>query len=217
MEGGQLNLRHHQIVHPQVRGLLQDSDIQSIIWKQFFSRTVLHNPKGANSGEKLREHLKSSCLSLTSQPLTPPMITERYAEMAFEDFEFDALAIFTPHSMIRESALQQISEQAPLDHPRQQVRQCSSFPQNPYHLVIDSGFSSTYGVPFFGGIPMKQAAIRIDVGGKLLTNLLGEILSQKQFNLQGEFSILNQLKEQTSFLCPDDQLFKSYESQGQLK
>lgn len=42
------------------------------------------------------------------------------------------------------------------------------------HLVLDSGFSFTYGMPFFDGKPLKYAATRIDVGGKLLTNLLNE-------------------------------------------
>ena len=42
------------------------------------------------------------------------------------------------------------------------------------HLVLDSGFSFTYGVPFFDGKPLKYAATRMDVGGKLLTNLLNE-------------------------------------------
>jgi actin-related protein 6 len=49
--------------------------------------------------------------------------------------------------------------------------------------VIDSGFSFTYGVPFFNGLPLKHAATRIDVGGKLLTNLLTEVISYKDVNL----------------------------------
>lgn len=46
--------------------------------------------------------------------------------------------------------------------------------ENQCELVVDSGFSFTYGVPFFNGKPLKYAATRIDVGGKLLTNLLNE-------------------------------------------
>ena len=66
---------------------------------------------------------------------------------------------------------------------------------SPASLVIDSGFSFTYGVPFFNGIPMKHAALRIDVGGKLLTNLLIETISHKDFNLRGEFGLVNEMKE----------------------
>ena len=37
---------------------------------------------------------------------------------------------------------------------------------------------------------MKHCATRIDVGGKLMTNLLMECLSYKEINLQGEFGIV---------------------------
>jgi len=59
--------------------------------------------------------------------------------MVFEDFGFDALGMVTSHSMIREDA----------------VKNDAVLGGNPCHLVIDSGFSFTYGVPFFGGVPMK--------------------------------------------------------------
>jgi actin-related protein len=41
-------------------------------------------------------------------------------------------------------------------------------------------------VPFFQGLPLKHAATRIDVGGKMLTNLLMETLSHKDVNVRGE-------------------------------
>jgi actin-related protein 6 len=69
--------------------------------------------------------------------------------------------------------------------------------------VIDSGFSFTYAVPFFNNIPMKHASLRIDVGGKLLTNLFCEMISTKDFNLQGEFMIVNDIKEKTCFIAED--------------
>ena len=67
-------------------------------------------------------------------------------------------------------------------------------------IVVDSGYSNTYVVPFFEGMPMKHCATRIDVGGKLLTNLLMEQLSFKEVNLQGEFGIVQQIKESCCFV-----------------
>jgi actin-related protein 6 len=58
-------------------------------------------------------------------------------------------------------------------------------------------------VPFFQGMPLKHFATRIDVGGKLLTNLLMETLSFKEINLQGEHAIVQQIKEQCSFISLD--------------
>jgi actin-related protein len=81
---------------------------------------------------------------------------------------------------------------------------------SPFHLVLDSGYSFTYAVPFFSGIPMKQSSLRIDVGGKLLTNLLIETISHKDFNLQGEFGLVNSMKEKTCFIA------KTYEQFNEL-
>ena len=61
--------------------------------------------------------------------------------------------------------------------------------------MVDSGFSFTYVVPYFNGKPLKYAATRIDVGGKLLTNLLNEIISYKEINLKGETHLVNDIKE----------------------
>lgn len=58
-------------------------------------------------------------------------------------------------------------------------------------MVLDSGYSYTYAVPFFQGLPLKHATTRIDVGGKMLTNLLMETLSHKEVNLRGEAHIVN--------------------------
>jgi len=88
----------------------------------------------------------------------PDIVSKRFAEVAFEDFEFDALLMTSTHSMIREAAAQ--------EHAADLSEICT--------LVLDSGFSFTYGVPFFNGLPLKYAATRIDAGGKLLTNLLNE-------------------------------------------
>jgi actin-related protein 6 len=67
-------------------------------------------------------------------------------------------------------------------------------------MIVDSGYSFTYAVPFFNAMPLKHAAVRIDVGGKLLTNLLMETLSHKEVNLRGEGYIVNQVKESLAFV-----------------
>lgn len=79
----------------------------------------------------------------------------------------------------------------------------NSVKSNPCHLVLDSGFSYTYAVPFFNQRPLKHAALRLDVGGKLLTNLLTETISVKEFNLQGEFGVVNDIKEKSCFVSKD--------------
>jgi actin-related protein 6 len=81
--------------------------------------------------------------------------------------------------MIREAAL--------FEHPLDLQDTCQ--------LVLDSGFSFTYALPFFNAKPLRYAATRLDVGGKLLTNLLNELISYKEVNLQGETHLVNEMKE----------------------
>jgi actin-related protein len=44
-------------------------------------------------------------------------------------------------------------------------------------LLVDSGYSFTHIVPYIKGKKLKQGIRRIDVGGKMLTNHLKEIIS----------------------------------------
>ena len=84
------------------------------------------------------------------------------------------------------------------------IRQsCLGVPPPACHLVVDSGFSFTTIVPFFNGFPLRHASTRIDVGGKLLTNLLAENLSYKEINLRGETHLVNHIKESTCFVSSD--------------
>jgi actin-related protein 6 len=45
----------------------------------------------------------------------------------------------------------------------------------------------------------------LDVGGKLLTNLLNELISYKEVNLQGETHLVNEMKEQVCYVAKDFQ------------
>ena len=158
-------------------GLLHDSDVETIIWKQIFNQLL---PKhGITEAE--------SCLCLTTPPIIPDMVLNRYGEMIFEDFGFGAFYKTTAALMAREQALSQ--------HPELKGETV---------FVVDSGFSSTYGVPIFAGHPMPYAATRIDVGGKFLTNLLNELVSYKEFNMTGETWLVNEIKEQLCYVSASE-------------
>ena len=89
LENGHNNM---QITYPIIRGLLHDSDLETVIWKQIFSKF-----------KKMEE--RASCLAMTLPPILPDIVQNRFAEIVFEDFEFDALFMSSTHSMIREAAL----------------------------------------------------------------------------------------------------------------
>ena len=46
-------------------------------------------------------------------------------------------------------------------------------------------------------------ARRIDVGGKLLTNRLKQVLSQRQFDLSNETHVVNQIREDCCYAALD--------------
>eukprot|EP00826_Nyctotherus_ovalis_P037185 TRINITY_DN3377_c0_g4_i4.p1 TRINITY_DN3377_c0_g4~~TRINITY_DN3377_c0_g4_i4.p1 ORF type:complete len:278 (-),score=116.02 TRINITY_DN3377_c0_g4_i4:338-1171(-) len=149
-----------------IRGLLHDSDLQEMLWKQAFASLGGVSPS-------------DSCLCLAFSPFAPNEIKERVAEMAFEDLGFDALYLTMTTNMIRELAMQKNGSEL--------NRHCQ--------LLVESGFSFTHVVPYFGGYPMNYAAKRVDVGGKILTNLLKEIISYREYNMMDETLLVNQIKE----------------------
>ena len=171
---GHTNLK---ISFPLVRGLLHDSDIESMVWKRIFSQL---------GKKKLDE--KSSWFCLTTPPVLPDIVLERYGEVIFEDFGFDAFFKTSGQSMLGEFARDFFKDEGIDD-------ECQ--------LILDSGFSFTYAVPIFGGMPIKQAATRIDIGGKLMTNLLTEIISYKEYNLTGETILVNDIKEHLCYVSMD--------------
>ena len=67
-------------------------------------------------------------------------------------------------------------------------------------LVVDTGYSFTHIVPYYRGKIVEGAVKRIDVGGKLLTNYLKEIVSYRQLHVMDETYVMNQVKEDTCFV-----------------
>uniref|UniRef100_M4B9Q6 Actin-related protein 6 n=1 Tax=Hyaloperonospora arabidopsidis (strain Emoy2) TaxID=559515 RepID=M4B9Q6_HYAAE len=63
------------------------------------------------------------------------------------------------------------------------------------HLVVDSGFSFTHVLPVIDGRIYKPGVRRVDVGGKLLTNYLKDIVSFRQWNVMDDTPVINELKE----------------------
>ncbi|KAF7646654.1 hypothetical protein LDENG_00184060 [Lucifuga dentata] len=67
-------------------------------------------------------------------------------------------------------------------------------------LVVDSGFSFTHIAPYCRSRKMKEGICRINVGGKLLTNHLKEIISYRQLHVMDETHVLNQVKEDVCYV-----------------
>ena len=85
----------------------------------------------------------------------------------------------------------------------------TEFPTEQCCLVVDCGFSFTHVVPFVRGKKIRESIKRIDVGGKLLTNHLKEIISYRQLHVLDETWVMN--------ACREDCCYVSMDFQGDMK
>ena len=70
-------------------------------------------------------------------------------------------------------------------------------------LVVDTGYSFTHIVPYYRGKIVEKGVKRIDVGGKLLTNYLKEIVSYRQLHVMDETYVMNQVKEDSCYVSQE--------------
>ncbi|KAK5866752.1 hypothetical protein PBY51_011303 [Eleginops maclovinus] len=85
----------------------------------------------------------------------------------------------------------------------------SSRPSELCCLLVDSGFSFTHIIPYCRSKKMKEGIRRVNVGGKLLTNHLKEIISYRQLHVMDETHVINQVKEDVCYVS--QQFFKDME------
>ncbi|CAG9794352.1 unnamed protein product [Diatraea saccharalis] len=110
-------------------------------------------------------------------------IQEAMTEIFFEEYECQ--------SLLRINA----TDLAEYNYRKIHNNQCT--------VVVDSGYSFTYIVPYINGKKYREGIRRIDVGGKVLTNHLKEILSYRQLNVMDETFVINQVKEDSCFVSQD--------------
>jgi actin-related protein 6 len=67
-------------------------------------------------------------------------------------------------------------------------------------LVVDAGFSFTHIVPVVRGAVASAGVRRIDVGGKLLTNYLKELVSFRQWYMMDQTCVIERAKEQCCYV-----------------
>ncbi|KAJ7065723.1 actin-related protein Arp6 [Mycena amicta] len=161
---------------PIEKGYIVDWDAQKAIWD------------GVLSDEVLNVNPTTSTLIITEPYFNLPKIQDTVDQFIFEEYEFKACYRATPASFIPHGSLFQndLGEATP---------ECM--------LIVDSGFSFTHVVPLIEGIIVWDAVKRLDVGSKLLTNQLKELVSFRQWNMMDETYIMNHVKETCCFVSQD--------------
>ncbi|KAI0057804.1 actin-related protein Arp6 [Artomyces pyxidatus] len=157
---------------PFEKGYLVDWDAQKAIWDGIFSEQVLRVDPTAAS------------LLITEPYFNLPGIQEVYDQFVFEEYEFLSYYRCSPAALI----------------PHGQLFSIAGIPSPECMLIVDSGFSFTHVIPIMDGAIVWPAVKRIDVGGKLLTNQLKELVSFRQWNMMDETHIMNDVKESCCYV-----------------
>ena len=123
-------------------------------------------------------------LTFTEPPFNFPSIQDSLNEIFFEEYQFKSVLITQAATL---SAAYQLQK-----HPN---RLCC--------MVVDTGYSFTHLVPTYKAQVVLNGVARLDVGGKLLTNHLKEIVSYRQLNVLDETYVMNQVKEEACFVSQD--------------
>ncbi|KAH9254667.1 hypothetical protein BASA81_007434 [Batrachochytrium salamandrivorans] len=112
-------------------------------------------------------------LLVTEAPLVPQTSRRLADELFFEHFNFARVGRVLPHT-------------------------CAVWGEEDavVKVVVDCGYSATWIVPLLGGNPVLRASSmrRLDVGGKLLTNLFKEELSWRHVNLMDDTKLVEDCK-----------------------
>lgn len=174
---------------PHQRGFILNWEVQREIWEYIISGKFKHvNPK-------------ESEVILTEPYFNFKSLQNNTDEVLFEEYGF--------HSILRTNAgylssINHKSKNLKVDDTTDLPTSDDSFPLA--CIVVDSGFSFTHITPYVYSrkhefLKLKPAIRRIDIGGKLLTNHLKDIISYRQMNVMDETYVINQCKEDVCFVA----------------
>lgn len=107
-------------------------------------------------------------------------------EIFFEEYEVSSMFRVNPTDL---AALQYMAD--------------NKLSSNSTCLLVDTGYSFTHIIPYINGKKYLNGIQRLNVGGKLLTNHLKDIISYRQYNVMEETYVINQVKEDTCYVAED--------------
>ncbi|CAM9830779.1 unnamed protein product [Chrysoparadoxa australica] len=166
---------------PFDRGYLVNWETESEVWHRMFD------------SQHLKCNPADQPLIMTEAPFPPRALQEVMNEVIYEEFGFPA------YLRCPGPALSVFYEQAIEDEVNQPAPTVTADEM----VVVDAGFSFSHVYPFHQGRAIQKAVQRLNIGGKLMTNYLKEVVSYRQWNMMDEFELINQVKEALCFASLD--------------
>uniref|UniRef100_A0A0B7ADF2 Actin-related protein 6 n=1 Tax=Arion vulgaris TaxID=1028688 RepID=A0A0B7ADF2_9EUPU len=157
---------------PFQKGFLVNWEIEKQVWDHMFSKDVC------------QVDFNETTIVVTEPFFNFPSVCEAINEVIFEEYQFQALY------RTQAASLTCYKNQKDKDSNGKLFGT----------LVVDSGYSFSHIVPFYKNKPLKEAIIRVNVGGKVLTNHLKEVISYRQLMVMDETYVINQMKEDVCYV-----------------
>lgn len=161
-------------------------------------------------------------LLVTEPYFNLPNIAETYDQMVFEEWEFASYYRCTRMSRLTQYSRDCIAQilAASLIPYGGLFEDDSGIPPE-CTIVVDVGYSFTHVVPIREGqiiwehvkryvrltlgpsLASSRLLLRIDIGGKLLTNHLKHLISFRQWNMSDQTAVIDAIREQCCYISMD--------------
>ncbi|GAA5871145.1 hypothetical protein JCM8547_001470 [Rhodosporidiobolus lusitaniae] len=162
---------------PMERGILNNWEVEKGVWDRVFGK----------KGRGLGIIPQSTSLLITEPVLNLPNVQEHHDQIIFEEYEFESYLRAPGPALIPYGP-----DARPSLSLAEPVPECV--------LVIDAGHSFTHVVPVLRGAVVASAVRRIDIGGKLLTNYLKEIVSYRHWYMMDQTAVMENCKEKACYV-----------------
>ncbi|GAA5879632.1 hypothetical protein JCM1840_000593 [Sporobolomyces johnsonii] len=160
---------------PMERGILNNWEIEKTVWDRVFG----------SKGRGLKINPHNTPLVVTEPVFNLPNVQEHYDQIVFEEYEFDSYLRVPGPAMLPFGPDTR-------GGPDELAPECA--------LIVDAGFSFTHVVPVLRGAIISSGVRRIDVGGKLLTNYLKELVSYRHWYMMDQTSTMEHAKEKACYV-----------------
>lgn len=189
--GSQLTALPHyhslMLRRPLERGLLVDAELQAAIWDDLL--TLL--------GIGMDDEASVDVIVTVPHGGMAPIVAEQWGALLTVGCAFRSVTLVSPSLLALIGASQWEST------TNTSSTQGGTGPGLLYGtaLVADFGFSGTTITPYVDFRPCAESIVRLEVGGKLLTNRLKEVISFSQVNLLEDTWLVNVMKEACCCVC----------------
>lgn len=160
------------------RGYITKWDLEHTIWARLFGRNVYDVT------------CKEATIFVSEPLMNPQTMRKSMDEMVFEKFGFQAYGrtLAAPMALIG---------------AKQTGTTIGTGTNKSAAVVVDSGFSFTHAVPVFKNRALEDCSKRLNVGGRLLTNVLKDTISARHWNMMEETFLVNDIKEKLCYVSLD--------------